>query len=174
MTITACRRSGAATGRGYYTACHYAVMAALTALVHRLGSGEGQFIDVSMHQASNLSTEGGSYSWLVAKDTVQRKTGRHASSFPTSESQVRLPRRHLALLGRAAAHNRRNSRGCSTGCASAGSRRAFPEAVLSSRWARSPKPARASPISASTDEATAIFSAGRDALVLIAEVAGRL
>src|SRR6185312_203419 len=65
--------------QGYHTACHFAAMSALTALFWRLSSGEGQFIDVSMHQAQNVTTEAGSYSWLVARQTVQRQTGRHAA-----------------------------------------------------------------------------------------------
>lgn len=157
----------ASDGQGYYTACHYAVMAALTALVHRLGTGEGQFIDVSMHQATNVSTEGGSYNWLVARDTVQRKTGRHASSFPTSESQVRcrdgiwlcsgVPPRTPNEFGRLLDWVRE-----------LGLEEQFPEAVFLEMGAQ-PETCPSIADIGITDEATAIFSAGRDALVLIAE-----
>ena len=77
------------TNQGYHTGCHFAVMSALTALFHRAASGEGQFIDVSMHGASNVTTEAGSYFWLVANQTVQRQTGRHASVDPTGDTQMR-------------------------------------------------------------------------------------
>ncbi len=77
------------TGQGYHTAAHFAVMSALTAVLHRGLSGEGQFIDVSMHAASNVTTEAGSYEWLVAQRTVQRQTGRHASVTPSGETQQR-------------------------------------------------------------------------------------
>ncbi|MDP6606256.1 MAG: CoA transferase [Dehalococcoidia bacterium] len=74
--------------QGYQTGCHYAVMSLLVALVHRDISGTGQFIDVNMHAASNVTTEAGSYEWLVANETVQRQTGRHAAVNPTQASQV--------------------------------------------------------------------------------------
>ena len=73
--------------QGYHTASHFAAMAAMTALLHRDATGIGQFIDVSMTAASNVSTEVASYSWLVAGRTVQRQTGRHASVLPSSETQ---------------------------------------------------------------------------------------
>ncbi|MGI8926281.1 MAG: CaiB/BaiF CoA transferase family protein [Tepidiformaceae bacterium] len=74
--------------QGYQTGCHYAVMAALVALLHRDATGRGQHIDVNMHAAANVTTEAGSYSWLVAKQTVIRQTGRHAGVNLTMPSQV--------------------------------------------------------------------------------------
>ena len=65
--------------QGYQTGCHYAVMAILTALMYRNQSALGQFIDVSITAALNLTTEAASYSWLVSQETVQRQTGRHAA-----------------------------------------------------------------------------------------------
>ena len=75
--------------QGYHTASHFAAMSALTAVLARMVSGEGQFIDVSMHAAANVTTESASYAWLVARQTVQRQTGRHAAVNPSSETQVR-------------------------------------------------------------------------------------
>ncbi|MDJ0847736.1 MAG: CoA transferase [Myxococcota bacterium] len=75
--------------QGTQTACHYAVMSVLTALLYRGVSGEGQFVDVSMHAAANVTTEAGSYNWLVERSTVQRQTGRHAGPSLTLPSQVR-------------------------------------------------------------------------------------
>jgi crotonobetainyl-CoA:carnitine CoA-transferase CaiB-like acyl-CoA transferase len=75
--------------QGYHTGCHYAVMSALVALLAREQTGRGQHIDVSMHAAANVTTEAGSYEWLVAQTTVQRQTGRHASQHKTMESQIR-------------------------------------------------------------------------------------
>lgn len=77
-----------AGNQGYHIGCHFAVMSVLTAILYRDISGEGQFIDVSMHAAANVTTEAGSYAWLVAEHTVQRQTGRHASSVPTMETQI--------------------------------------------------------------------------------------
>lgn len=74
--------------QGYHTACHFAAIGVLTALVHRQFTGEGQFVDVNMHAAQNVTTEGAVYHWLVAGDTVQRQTGRHSSPTPTANVQI--------------------------------------------------------------------------------------
>lgn len=75
--------------QGWAMGCHYGVMSILTAILYRAVSGEGQFIDVSLHAAANVTTEVGSYGWLVAKQTAQRLTGRHASPTPTLASQMK-------------------------------------------------------------------------------------
>lgn len=75
--------------QGHLTACHYAVMSTLVALLWRNRSGKGQHIDVNMNAAANVTTEAGSYSWLVANDVVQRQTGRHAAAQPTMPITVR-------------------------------------------------------------------------------------
>lgn len=41
-----------------------------------------------MHAAANVTTEAGSYEWLVAGNTVQRQTGRHASVMPTMNTDA--------------------------------------------------------------------------------------
>jgi crotonobetainyl-CoA:carnitine CoA-transferase CaiB-like acyl-CoA transferase len=74
--------------QGYNTGCHFAVMGALTALLERDVSGLGQHVDVNMHAAANVTTEAGSYTWLVSQQTVQRQTGRHAGVTPSLPSQV--------------------------------------------------------------------------------------
>lgn len=74
--------------QAFHTASHFAVMSILTALLHRGRGGEGQFIDVSITAALNVTTEAATYSWLVAGATVQRQTGRHASVNPTGETQM--------------------------------------------------------------------------------------
>jgi len=73
--------------QGYHTGSHFAVMSALVALLHREATGRGQFIDVNINAAINVTTEAGSYTWLVANEVVQRQTGRHAAvtlTMPTS------------------------------------------------------------------------------------------
>ena len=72
--------------QAFHTGSLYAVMSTLTALVHRDVSGVGQFIDVNINAAVNVTTEGGSYEWLVARATVQRQTCRHAAVRPSSAS----------------------------------------------------------------------------------------
>ena len=74
--------------QAYHTVGHYAVIGIMTALVHRQFTGTGQYIDANMHAALNITTEAATYSWLVAGDTVQRQTGRHASVIPTPQAQV--------------------------------------------------------------------------------------
>lgn len=74
--------------QGYHTASHFAVMSALVALLYRDETGRGQHIDVNAHAAANVTTEAGTYTWLVAQETVQRQTGRHAGVNPSMPSQV--------------------------------------------------------------------------------------
>jgi crotonobetainyl-CoA:carnitine CoA-transferase CaiB-like acyl-CoA transferase len=151
--------------QGWATGCHYGVMSILTALVYRGVSGEGQHIDVSLHAAANVTTEAGSYCWLVARQTMQRLTGRHASATPTLDSQMkcadgayvntgvppRKPAEFAKLLG---------------WLRSLGLEPEFPEAVFLQMGAE-----RAS-IDLSRigqdEELTAIFGAGREAMNFIA------
>ena len=74
--------------QGYQTGGVWAVLAVLTALLHRAERGAGQFIDVSLHAAANVTTEMASYGWLAARREVHRQTGRHAAFRPTNETQV--------------------------------------------------------------------------------------
>lgn len=76
-------------GGGYqslHTAGLHAVMATLAAVLHRQAGGPGQHIDVSIHAAANVTTEAATYHWLVAGETVQRQTCRHASHVRTAET----------------------------------------------------------------------------------------
>ena len=66
-----------------HTASSFAVLGALTALVHRDLTGIGQHVDVSMHAATNVTNEVSSVEWLFGRTTLQRQTGRHASAHPT-------------------------------------------------------------------------------------------
>jgi crotonobetainyl-CoA:carnitine CoA-transferase CaiB-like acyl-CoA transferase len=141
-------------------------MSALTAIFWRLASGEGQFIDVSMHQASNVTTEAASYSWLVARQTVQRQTGRHAAIMPSGETQMRcqdgrwvntgVPPRSPADYGAILSWVRE-----------LGLEEDFPDAVFLEMGANLPGLLTYDRIGIDA-EATAIFMAGRDALALIA------
>jgi crotonobetainyl-CoA:carnitine CoA-transferase CaiB-like acyl-CoA transferase len=153
--------------QGFHTACHFAVMSALTALFYRLSSGEGQFIDVSMHGASNVTTEAASYSWLVARQTVQRQTGRHAAAVQTQGTQMLckdgrwvntgVPPRSPAEFGYILGWLRE-----------LGLEEGFPDAIFLEIGAAMAKPITYDLIGVDA-EATAIFSAGREALALIAE-----
>ena len=75
--------------QAFHTACHFAVMSTLVALLARGQTGRGQFIDVNMHAAANVTTEVSSYGWLAAGQEVMRQTGRHAAGKPTGPTQAR-------------------------------------------------------------------------------------
>ena len=86
-------------GQAAHVAGVHAAMATLTAVVNRHSSGLGQHIGVNMHAALNVTTEVGSFEWLVAEHTVQRQTGRHASVSPTSPTQVQATDGRYVTLG---------------------------------------------------------------------------
>jgi crotonobetainyl-CoA:carnitine CoA-transferase CaiB-like acyl-CoA transferase len=152
--------------QGYHIASHFAVMSALTAILYRLGSGEGQFIDVSMHAAANVTTEGASYGWLVARQTVQRQTGRHAAVGPSSETQTLcadgryvntgVPPRTPAEFARMDAWLKE-----------LGLAETLPEAVFLEMGANWEGPFDLSQLGRD-DTITAIFGAGREALKVLA------
>jgi benzylsuccinate CoA-transferase BbsE subunit len=75
--------------QGFHIASNWAVQAILVALFQREVSGEGQFVDVSMHSAANVTTEWATYGWLAAGTEVQRQTGRHAMWTPSAPTQLR-------------------------------------------------------------------------------------
>ena len=67
----------------------FAASGALIAVLHRDAEGTGQHVDVSMVAAANVTTESGTMMWLVARQIIERQTGRHAAPFATIETQVR-------------------------------------------------------------------------------------
>ena len=152
--------------QAFNTACHFAVMSVLTALLHRRNGGGGQFIDVSMTAAANVSTEAATYNWLVNQSTVQRQTGRHAAVRATGETQMRcadgrwantgVPPRKPAEFAALHAWLERVEL-----------LDALPEAVFLDMGANWEGPFDLSQIGVD-DTITAIFSAGRDAMKLLA------
>lgn len=73
--------------QGHQIGGHFAVMSALVAVLARDAGAPGQFIDVNLHAAANVTTEFASYGWLAAGETVMRQTGRHAGSNPSQPTQ---------------------------------------------------------------------------------------
>lgn len=153
--------------QAHNTACHFAAMSVLTALLYReSGGARGQFIDVSMIAALNVTTEAATYQWLVAGATVQRQTGRHASTGPTGETQMRcldgrwvntgVPPRVPAEFAKLLAWLR-----------TLGLESQLPEAVFIDMGANWEGPFDLSLIGRD-DTITAIFGAGREGLKLIA------
>lgn len=85
--------------QGYQTGCHYAAMSALTAVFYHGATGEGQFIDVSMHASANITTEMSSYYHLVEGEMVTRQTGRHAMPMMTMPVQIKCKDGRYATTG---------------------------------------------------------------------------
>lgn len=75
-------------GHAHHTASAFALMAALTAVVHRDLTGIGQHVDVSMLAATNVTTEVNTVDYLYRGATNLRQTGRHASEHKTMGIQV--------------------------------------------------------------------------------------
>lgn len=65
--------------QGYNTACHFAAMGIMAALLYRDATGEGQYIDCAMHEALSCTVEVGMPYWFYRRLDVIRQTGRHAA-----------------------------------------------------------------------------------------------
>lgn len=152
--------------QAFHTGSHYAYMSALTALLYREVSDQGQFIDVSITAALNVTTEAASYTHLLNGQEVQRQTGRHATTRATGETQIQcadgryvntgVPPRFPVEFGRLL-----------TWIRTLGLEPEFPEAIFLEMGADWEGPFELSKIG-EDDTITAIFSAGREALKLIA------
>jgi len=76
-------------GNAWHMGGHYAYMAIMAALVHRTVSGEGQYIDASIHEACALTTESAIANYVYRGETLKRHTGRHHSPGPAPRTQFR-------------------------------------------------------------------------------------
>ena len=76
-------------GNAWHIGGHYAYMGILAALYWRDMSGEGQYMDASIHEACALTTEGAIAIYLSTSEVVRRHTGRHAS--PDNSVKIQLP-----------------------------------------------------------------------------------
>jgi crotonobetainyl-CoA:carnitine CoA-transferase CaiB-like acyl-CoA transferase len=65
--------------QSYHIACEYAVIAITAALNFRELSGEGDLIDLSIHEAVSTCTEVAVPTWIYNQALVHRQTGRHAA-----------------------------------------------------------------------------------------------
>jgi crotonobetainyl-CoA:carnitine CoA-transferase CaiB-like acyl-CoA transferase len=151
--------------QAFHIAGTFAVMSGLTAVLNRDVTGLGQHVDVSMHAAVNVSTESGTFVWLVKQGTVHRQTGRHAAEVPTLPVQV------LAADGRWVTtgfppHEADDFRRILDWLAELDLTDQFPEAFFLELGVESGGVDYAR--LADDPEAIAIFAAGREALVLIA------
>jgi benzylsuccinate CoA-transferase BbsE subunit len=80
---------GPGGGNAWHMGCHFAYMAIMAALVHRTVSGQGQSIDVSIHEACALTTESAVANFVFRGETLRRQTGRHHAAGPTPRTQFR-------------------------------------------------------------------------------------
>ena len=76
-------------GNAWHMGCHFAYMAIMAALVYRTASGQGQYIDASIHEACALTTEGAVANYVYRGETLRRQTGRHHAAGPTNRTQFR-------------------------------------------------------------------------------------
>ena len=76
-------------GNAWHTGCHYACMAIMAALVYRTISGQGQYIDASIHEACALTTEAAVANYVYRGETLLRQTGRHHAAAATNRTQFR-------------------------------------------------------------------------------------
>lgn len=72
--------------QSYHTAASFAINAVMLALISREATGEGQLIDVAMHDAMSVSGELANPYWFYPQAIVQRQTARHAQPEPTSST----------------------------------------------------------------------------------------
>ena len=83
-----------------WMAGEYAVAGIVAALLQRMATGEGQLLDVSIHEAVACTTEGAFESWEYRRRINQRQTGRHSAPDPTPPSQFLSADGHyLQILG---------------------------------------------------------------------------
>lgn len=76
-------------GNAWHIGCHYAYMAIMAALVHRMATEQGQYIDVSIHEACALTTEAAVANYIYRAEVLRRQTGRHHAVGPTPRNQFR-------------------------------------------------------------------------------------
>ena len=74
-------------GNAWHMGGHFAYIAIMAALVHRTVTGEGQYIDASIHEACALTTEAAIANYIYRGETLLRQTGRHHAPAPTPRTQ---------------------------------------------------------------------------------------
>jgi crotonobetainyl-CoA:carnitine CoA-transferase CaiB-like acyl-CoA transferase len=74
-------------GNAWHMGCHFAYISIMAALVHRTVTGEGQYIDASIHEACALTTESAVANYIYRNEVLRRQTGRHHAVGPTNRTQ---------------------------------------------------------------------------------------
>lgn len=70
-------------GHGFIIGAHYATIGTLMALNWRDMTGEGQYIDASIHEACSCTTEAAMPMYIYTGEVVHRQTARHHGTNPT-------------------------------------------------------------------------------------------
>lgn len=144
----------------------YGAIGALIALAHRDHTGAGQFVDVSVTAACNVTCEQTTYHWLVNQAVCLRQTGRHAYPIRSAPVQVRCADGHYATTGVLPRRPEEFAR-LHDWLVELELTDDFPEAFFLELGAGRDQPVDLSAIG-EDDETTAILSAARDAIRLIA------
>jgi crotonobetainyl-CoA:carnitine CoA-transferase CaiB-like acyl-CoA transferase len=76
-------------GNAWHMGGHFAFLGIMAALVHRSVTGEGQYIDASIHEACALTTEAAIANYIYRGETLLRQTGRHHAATATPRTQFR-------------------------------------------------------------------------------------
>ena len=77
--------------QAWHMGCAFVLHAITVALFDRLTSGQGQYIDVAIHDACAIGTEGAVPHWMYFGETMYRQTGMHAA--PRRLPPLELPTR---------------------------------------------------------------------------------
>jgi crotonobetainyl-CoA:carnitine CoA-transferase CaiB-like acyl-CoA transferase len=84
------RPIAAGGNQAWHVGCHFAYIAITSALFLRNVTGEGQYIDSSVHEALALTTEGQLPRWIYYKDgPPKRQVARQASTTPSPKALLR-------------------------------------------------------------------------------------
>src|SRR5258705_278031 len=74
--------------QAWHMGCVFALHGITLALFDRMTTGEGQYIDVSIHDACSIGTESAVPEWLYNGATLYRQTGLHASARPRPDLEL--------------------------------------------------------------------------------------
>ena len=70
---------GGKGNQAWHMGCAFVLHGITVALFDRMTSGEGQYIDVAIHDACGIGTEGAVPHWMYFGETMYRQTGMHAN-----------------------------------------------------------------------------------------------
>jgi crotonobetainyl-CoA:carnitine CoA-transferase CaiB-like acyl-CoA transferase len=85
--------------QAWHMGCVFALHGITLALFDRMTSGQGQYIDVSIHDACSIGTESAVPEWMYNGATLYRQTGQHASARRRPGHRAADGRRHVRDRG---------------------------------------------------------------------------